>query len=73
MVGHQARGPVVTVPLKRLLPQRGPATAVIMLSIAGIAISAVGPRILGHATDLILNGVIGRGLPSRRGRPRPRR
>ena len=36
----------------------------IVLSIAGIAISAVGPRILGHATDLIFNGVIGRQLPA---------
>ena len=35
-----------------------------MLSIAGIAISAVGPRILGHATDLLFNGVIGRQLPA---------
>ena len=50
--------------LKRLTPQRGPVTAVIVLSIAGIAISAVGPRILGHATDLIFNGVIGRQLPA---------
>jgi ATP-binding cassette subfamily B protein len=50
--------------LKRLTPQRGLATAVIMLSIAGIAISAVGPRILGHATDLLFNGVIGRQLPA---------
>jgi ABC-type multidrug transport system fused ATPase/permease subunit len=49
--------------LKRLAPQRGPATAVIALSIAGIAVSAVGPRILGHATDLIFNGVIGHQLP----------
>ena len=36
----------------------------IVLSIAGIAISAVGPRILGHATDLLFNGVIGRQLPA---------
>ena len=36
----------------------------IVLSIAGIAISAVGPRVLGHATDLIFNGVIGRQLPA---------
>ncbi|MGO8768520.1 ABC transporter ATP-binding protein [Mycobacterium sp.] len=50
--------------LKRLAPQRGPITAVIMLSIAGIAISAVGPRILGQATDLLFNGVIGRQLPA---------
>jgi ATP-binding cassette, subfamily B, fatty acid transporter len=50
--------------LKRLIPQHGPATAVIMLPIAAIAISAVGPRILGHATDLLFNGVIGRQLPA---------
>ncbi len=50
--------------LKLLTPQRGPVTAVIVLSIAGIAISAVGPRILGHATDLLFNGVIGRQLPA---------
>jgi ATP-binding cassette, subfamily B, fatty acid transporter len=50
--------------LKRLTLQRGPVTAVIMLSIAAIAISAVGPRILGHATDLLFDGVIGRRLPA---------
>ena len=50
--------------LKRLTPQRGPVSAVITLSIVGIAIAAVGPRILGHATDLIFNGVIGRQLPA---------
>ena len=50
--------------LKRLTPQRGRVTAVIALSIAGIAVSAVGPRVLGHATDLLFNGVIGRRLPA---------
>jgi ATP-binding cassette, subfamily B, fatty acid transporter len=50
--------------LKRLAPQRGPAIAVILLSIAGIAVSAIGPRVLGHATDLLFNGVIGRQLPA---------
>ena len=50
--------------LKLLTPQRGPLTAMIVLSITGIAISAVGPRILGHATDLLFNGVIGRQLPA---------
>jgi ATP-binding cassette, subfamily B, fatty acid transporter len=49
--------------LKRLTPQRGPATAVIAMSMAGIAIGTVVPRILGHATDLLFNGVIGRHLP----------
>jgi ATP-binding cassette, subfamily B, fatty acid transporter len=37
---------------------------VIALGITGTAISVVVPRILGHATDLLFNGVIGRGLPA---------
>jgi ATP-binding cassette, subfamily B, fatty acid transporter len=50
--------------LKRLAPQRGLASAVIGLSVAGIAIGVIGPRVLGHATDLLFNGVIGRQLPA---------
>ena len=38
--------------------------AVITLGITGTAIGVVVPRILGHATDLLFNGVIGRGLPA---------
>jgi ABC-type multidrug transport system fused ATPase/permease subunit len=37
---------------------------VIALGITGTAISVVVPRILGHATDLLFNGIIGRGLPA---------
>lgn len=56
-------------------PQRGLTAAVILLGVGGIAISVIGPRILGHATDLLFNGVIGRQLPAgltkgRRSRPR---
>ena len=50
--------------VKRLTPQRGLTTLVILLGIGGIAISVIGPRILGHATDLLFNGVIGRQLPA---------
>ena len=50
--------------VKQLTPQRGLATAVVLLGIGGIAIGVVGPRILGHATDLLFNGVIGRQLPA---------
>ncbi|MCV7229786.1 ABC transporter ATP-binding protein [Mycolicibacterium komossense] len=50
--------------VKRLIPQRGMAAAVIVLSVFGIAIGVIGPRILGHATDLLFNGVIGRQLPA---------
>ena len=50
--------------VKRLTPQRGLTAAVILLGIGGIAISVIGPRILGHATDLLFNGVVGRQLPA---------
>ncbi len=50
--------------VKRLTPQRLLTAAVITLSMTGIAIGVIGPRILGHATDLLFNGVIGRELPA---------
>lgn len=50
--------------VRRLLPQRGLTALVILLGVAGIAIGVAGPRILGHATDLLFNGVIGRQLPA---------
>jgi ABC-type multidrug transport system fused ATPase/permease subunit len=50
--------------VKLLAPQRRTAVAVTALSIAGTAIGVVVPRILGHATDLLFNGVIGRRLPA---------
>ena len=50
--------------LKQLTPQRALATTVVLLGMGGIAIGVVGPRILGHATDLLFNGVIGRQLPA---------
>ena len=45
-------------------PQRRYAAAVTALTVGGIAISVIGPRILGHATDLLFNGFIGRRLPA---------
>lgn len=50
--------------LRRLTPQRGMTIAVMLLGVGGIAIGVVGPQILGHATDLLFNGVIGRQLPA---------
>ncbi|MFZ4372066.1 MAG: ABC transporter ATP-binding protein [Mycobacterium sp.] len=49
---------------RRLAPQRGAIATVLALSIGGIALSVIGPRVLGHATDLLFNGVIGRQLPA---------
>ena len=50
--------------VKRLTPQRGLTALVLLLAVGGIAIGVIGPRILGHATDLLFNGVIGRQLPA---------
>ena len=50
--------------VKQLAPQRRLSTTVIALGITGTAIGVIVPRILGHATDLLFNGVIGRGLPA---------
>jgi ATP-binding cassette subfamily B protein len=57
------RGSAVRL-VRRLTPQRGLAALVIGLGIGGIALGVIGPRILGHATDLLFNGVIGRQLPA---------
>ncbi len=50
--------------LARLRPHRWPAVAVLTMSFGGIVLSVIGPRVLGHATDLLFNGVIGRQLPA---------
>ncbi|MUL46019.1 ABC transporter ATP-binding protein [Mycobacterium sp. CBMA293] len=50
--------------VKQLTPQRGRVAVVMLLGVAGIAVGVIGPRILGHATDLLFNGVLGRGLPT---------
>jgi ATP-binding cassette subfamily B protein len=50
--------------VKRLAPQRRLGIAAITLGISGIAIGAAVPRILGHATDLLFSGEIGRQLPA---------
>jgi ATP-binding cassette, subfamily B, fatty acid transporter len=50
--------------VKRLAPQRRLVAVVMLLGITGTAIGVVVPRILGHATDLLFNGVIGRTLPA---------
>ncbi len=57
------RGSTVRL-VKLLAPQRHTALAVMALSVLGTVIGVVVPRILGHATDLLFNGVIGRRLPA---------
>lgn len=56
--------PTVRRLLGRLTPHRGAALTVLVLAVGGIMLSVIGPRVLGHATDLLFDGVIGRGLPA---------
>ena len=60
---RDVRGTAVRM-VRRLAPQRFLTAVVIVLSMTGIAIGVIGPRILGHATDLLFNGVVGRELPA---------
>jgi ATP-binding cassette subfamily B multidrug efflux pump len=56
-------GPSARRLLARLRPQRVTLLGVIALAVASVAMAVTGPKILGHATDLIFDGVIGRRLP----------
>jgi len=47
--------------LQQLRPERGVLVGAIVLAVAGIVMSVLGPRILGQATDIIFAGVTGRG------------
>ncbi|MEV8479280.1 ABC transporter ATP-binding protein [Streptomyces sp. NPDC051173] len=52
---------------KRLLavlrPERALITVALLLTLASVTLSVLGPKILGRATDLIFAGVVGRGFP----------
>ena len=52
--------------LGRLRPERVKANAVLVMAVASVALVVLGPRILGHATDLVFRGLrSGRGVDMR--------
>ncbi|MFI6779723.1 ABC transporter ATP-binding protein [Micromonospora sp. NPDC050276] len=57
-------GPSARRLLGRLRPHRLHLAAIITLAVVSVGFSVAGPKILGHATDLIFTGVIGRQLPA---------
>ncbi|HEX6313827.1 MAG TPA: ABC transporter ATP-binding protein, partial [Gemmatimonadaceae bacterium] len=57
-------GPSARRLLGRLRPEQSGLIAVVTLTIAGIVLNVLGPRILGHATDLIFSGAMGSRLPA---------
>ncbi len=50
--------------LRRLAPERLLVVAVIALTVVGVTLSVLGPKLLGDATNIIFEGVIGRRLPA---------
>lgn len=60
MVGQKAMtfGPSAKRLLRRMAPERHRAYAVVALAIASVFLLAYGPRLLGHATDLIFDAFL---------------
>ncbi len=50
--------------LKRLHPERIKVAAVIVAAVISVALTSLGPRVLGRATDIIFSGVVGGFLPA---------
>ncbi|WP_255450111.1 ABC transporter ATP-binding protein [Skermania sp. ID1734] len=59
----KAFGPSLRRMLGRLRPERPMLIAIFTLAIISVILTVLGPRILGKATDLIFNGIVGRQLP----------
>ena len=62
--GEQSRdfGRAVTRVFARLRQERMHVSGVVVLAVIAVSMSVVGPKILGHATDLILKGIQGGGI-----------
>jgi len=50
--------------LRRLRPERSKVGIVVVLAVVSVALTAIGPKILGTATNLIFEGFIGKRLPA---------
>lgn len=50
--------------LRLLDPHRGMVWIAVVLGITGVGLSVVGPRILGHATDILFTGIFSASLPA---------
>ena len=66
MVGQKASTfrPSAQRLVARLAPERSRAIAVVGLAVVSVLLTAIGPKLLGRATDLIFTGLIGQQLPS---------
>ena len=66
MIGQKSMefGPSARRLARRLRPELPKVLVVIVTAVVSVALSAVGPKVLGRATDLIFAGVIGSRLPA---------
>lgn len=66
MVGQKAMtfGPSVRRLLAGMRPDRAAATLVVALVVVSVLLMSVGPRLLGHATDLVFRGFVGARVPA---------
>ena len=64
-VGQKAAnfGPSVRRLLKQLAPHKAKVGLLLVAAVISVALSSIGPRILGRATDLIFGGIIGKMFP----------
>ncbi|WP_406344672.1 ABC transporter ATP-binding protein [Streptomyces sp. NBC_00648] len=49
--------------LRQLAPEKGTLYVMVVAAVLSVALSVVGPKILGKATDLVFAGVVGRQMP----------
>jgi ATP-binding cassette subfamily B protein len=56
-------GPSARRLLRRLMPERALVACVFGLGVVSVALSVIGPKILGHATNIVFDGVLGKRLP----------
>ena len=66
MIGQKSMdfGPSAKRLLGRLRPERPKVVAVLVAAVLSVGLSAIGPKVLGNATDIIFAGAIGKRLPA---------
>jgi ATP-binding cassette subfamily B multidrug efflux pump len=57
-------GPSARRLMRRLVPEKVLAVVVVLLAIGSVTLTVTGPKILGHATNLVFAGFIGSRLPA---------
>ena len=67
MVGQKAMdfGPSAKRLVRRMAPAKVKAIMVVVLAVASVTLMSFGPKVLGHATNLIFSGLVGRMLADR--------